>query len=236
MVSLRWLKFWGTPLHWPKPSDKCDISLKKKTLLGTRYTYLNIRGFRSVIPIYIMLVDTMGQLHIHAQHWTTVEQWKVGPKNMQDMWKRPNWFSTGSRLDRVTDPSVEVYFLFTEGGGPLPCVKPAFQAVVDKVTGALYMQESSAIVDWAINHPVMLLYPCAHGPNLFSCNKVCKPMGATFSLPPSTKWTHHHQLFLHCKTMVTAEIYIMGWFCGGHGPYLVALMGVWWQHPLEIHN
>jgi hypothetical protein len=25
MVSLRWLKFGGTPLHWPKPSDKCDI-------------------------------------------------------------------------------------------------------------------------------------------------------------------------------------------------------------------
>jgi hypothetical protein len=32
MVSLRRLKFGGTPLHWPKPSDKCDISLKKKTL------------------------------------------------------------------------------------------------------------------------------------------------------------------------------------------------------------
>jgi hypothetical protein len=24
------LKFGGTLLHWPKPSDKCDISLKKK--------------------------------------------------------------------------------------------------------------------------------------------------------------------------------------------------------------
>jgi hypothetical protein len=30
MVSLRRLKFGGTPLHWPKPSNKCDISLKKK--------------------------------------------------------------------------------------------------------------------------------------------------------------------------------------------------------------
>jgi hypothetical protein len=29
MVSLRRLKFGGTPLHWPKPSDKCDILLKK---------------------------------------------------------------------------------------------------------------------------------------------------------------------------------------------------------------
>jgi hypothetical protein len=33
MVSLRWLKFGGTYLHWPKPSDKSDISLKTETLL-----------------------------------------------------------------------------------------------------------------------------------------------------------------------------------------------------------
>jgi hypothetical protein len=32
MVSLRWLKFGGTCLHWPKPSDKSDISLKTETL------------------------------------------------------------------------------------------------------------------------------------------------------------------------------------------------------------
>jgi hypothetical protein len=30
MASLHWLKFGGTCLHWLKPSDKCDISLKKK--------------------------------------------------------------------------------------------------------------------------------------------------------------------------------------------------------------
>jgi predicted nucleic acid-binding Zn ribbon protein len=29
MASLHWLKFGGTCLHWPKPSDKSDISLKK---------------------------------------------------------------------------------------------------------------------------------------------------------------------------------------------------------------
>jgi hypothetical protein len=32
MVSLRGLKFGGTCLHWPKPSDKSDISLKTETL------------------------------------------------------------------------------------------------------------------------------------------------------------------------------------------------------------
>jgi hypothetical protein len=29
MASLHWLKFGGTCLHWPKPSDKSDISLQK---------------------------------------------------------------------------------------------------------------------------------------------------------------------------------------------------------------
>jgi hypothetical protein len=29
--------------------------------------------------------------------------------------------------------------------------------------------------------------------------KVCKPMSATFPLPTSTIWTHHHQLFLDCR-------------------------------------
>jgi hypothetical protein len=33
MVSLRWLKFGGTCLHWHKPSDKSDISLKTETLM-----------------------------------------------------------------------------------------------------------------------------------------------------------------------------------------------------------
>jgi hypothetical protein len=33
MASLHWLKFGGTCLHWPKPSDKSDISLQKNTAL-----------------------------------------------------------------------------------------------------------------------------------------------------------------------------------------------------------
>ena len=48
-----------------------------------------------------------------------------------------NCFSTRSRLDPVINPYEEVYFLFIEEGGPLPCVKLAFQAIVDKVTGTL---------------------------------------------------------------------------------------------------
>jgi hypothetical protein len=37
MVSLRWLKFGGTCLHWPKPFDKSNISLKTKTLIQSYY-------------------------------------------------------------------------------------------------------------------------------------------------------------------------------------------------------
>jgi hypothetical protein len=35
MVSLHWLKFGGTCMHWSKPSDKSDISLKTETLVST---------------------------------------------------------------------------------------------------------------------------------------------------------------------------------------------------------
>jgi hypothetical protein len=70
--------------------------------------------------------------------------------------------------------------------------------------------------------------------------KVCKSMRATFPLPPSTKWIHHHQLFLDCILWPLLKskswVDLVGWFCGGHGPHLVVLMGVWWQHPSEIHN
>jgi hypothetical protein len=44
--------------------------------------------------------------------------------------------------------------------------------------------------------------------------------------PPSTKWIHHYQLFRRLLAMATAEIHIMGSFCGGHGPHLAAFMGV----------
>jgi hypothetical protein len=32
------------------------------------------------------------------------------------------------------------------------------------------------------------------------------------------------------------DLLIMVWFGSDHGPHLVALKGVWWEHPLEIHN
>jgi hypothetical protein len=56
MVSLRRLKFGGTPLHWPKPSDKCDISLKKNPGADAlRYLFLKAR----LIPLHINSMCTL---------------------------------------------------------------------------------------------------------------------------------------------------------------------------------
>ena len=59
-------------------------------------------------------------------------------------------------------------------------------------------------------------------------------------LLPFTKWIHHRQLFPTLLAMATSEIFNLRWFCGQilwwFSSHLITLMGVWWQHPLEIHN
>ena len=52
MVSLHWLKFGGTYLHWPKPSNKSDISLKTESLIQGLY---HNRGSYTFTPIHWFL-------------------------------------------------------------------------------------------------------------------------------------------------------------------------------------
>jgi hypothetical protein len=57
-----------------------------------------------------------------------------------------------------------------------------------------------------------------------------------FSITAIYKMNPSPLAFFRLQAIVIVKIYIVGWFYGGHGPYLVALMGIWWQLPLEIHN
>jgi hypothetical protein len=56
------------------------------------------------------------------------------------------------------------------------------------------------------------------------------PITAIYKMNPSPP------AFSRLQAMATAEIYIVGWFCGGHGPHPSGTHGGLWHHPLEIHS